>query len=134
LDSASEIAAERGRLRARGFAGTLPTMPYDEILAQRVRTFFGRRRNLVEKKMFGGLAFMLKGNMCCCIVHDSLMARVGPAEYQTALQQPHVREMDLTGRPLTGFVLVDAAGIVADADLAEWLTRCEKFANSLPAK
>ncbi len=113
-------------------------MAYDEGLAQRIREIFEQQDNIaaeiIEKKMFGGLAFMLSGNMCVGIVDETLMARVGPEQYEDALQHPHAREMDFTGKPLKGFIYVDAEGIVDDSDLQEWITRCMTFADSLPAK
>lgn len=113
-------------------------MAYDEGLAQRIREIFEQQDNIAieiaEKKMFGGLAFMLAGNMCVGVVNDTLMARVGPEQYQDALHLPHAREMDFTGKPLKGFIYVDAEGIADDSDLQEWMTRCIAFAGSLPAK
>ena len=84
--------------------------------------------------MFGGLAFMLSGNMLCGIAGDSLMARVGPRRYEEALARPHAREMDFTGRPLRGFVYVAPEGFESDADLAAWVRICEDFVGTLPPK
>ncbi len=109
-------------------------MAYDEGAAQRVREHFAGRGDIVEKKMFGGIAFMLRGHMCCGILNDSLMARVGPTQYAVALQRPHAREMDFTGRAMKGFVHVAPPGFAADAALNEWLTLCEDFVASLPPK
>ena len=84
--------------------------------------------------MFGGLALMLGGNMCCGIVGDVLMARVGPHNYQSGLSRPHAREMDFTGKSLRGFVYVDPAGFAEDDELRDWIRLCETFTSSLPAK
>lgn len=84
--------------------------------------------------MFGGIAFMLSGNMCCGVVGEELMARVGPDQYESALQQAHARKMDFTGKPLKGFVYVSSDGIMSDSELECWVGRCEKFVCSLPAK
>jgi TfoX/Sxy family transcriptional regulator of competence genes len=109
-------------------------MAYDEALAQRVRTLLAHQEELRERKMFGGLAFMLRGNMCCGIVGDELMVRVGPERYGAALAQPHARMLDFTGRPMTGMVMVAADGVAADEGLAGWVGQGVTFAASLPAK
>lgn len=97
-------------------------MAYDETLAQRVRDVLGRRAGLDERKMFGGLAFLLGGRMFCGIVKDELMVRVGRVLYTEALGIPHVRPMDFTGRPMTGMVYVAAAGL-RGTSLAGWVAR-----------
>lgn len=109
-------------------------MAYDEGLAQRVREALSARSDLSERRMFGGLCFMLSGNMCCGIVRDELMLRVGPDAYDGVLQRPHAREMDFTGRALKGMVYVGVAGLEDDAALAEWLELGAAFAGSLPPK
>jgi hypothetical protein len=109
-------------------------MAYDEGLATRVRETIGGEPGLIEKKMFGGLAFMIDGNLALGIVGDDLMARVGPDAYQAALMRPHARQFDMTGRPMTGWVLVDAAGLEDDAAYEEWVRDGVAFARSLPAK
>lgn len=109
-------------------------MAYDEGVAQRLREIFTDRLDVEEKKMFGGLAFMMRGHMCCGVLNDTLMARVGPAQYARALEQPHAREMDFTGKALRGFVYVAPAGFESDDDLLRWVKRCEMFVSSLPPK
>lgn len=109
-------------------------MAYDEGLAQRIRETLAESDGTVEKKMFGGLAFMLHGNMCIGVSGDDLMVRVGPEAYAEALAQPHARQMDFTGKPLRGFVYVDPLGIESDEDLEAWIERGTRFARSLPAK
>jgi len=109
-------------------------MAYDETLAQRVRAALADQPALDEKKMFGGLTFMLHGNMCCGIIHDDLMVRVGPDQHAAALARPHARELDFTGRSMRGMVVVDAAGLQTEQELAEWVQRGVAFASTLPAK
>jgi TfoX/Sxy family transcriptional regulator of competence genes len=109
-------------------------MAYDEILADRVRTALARRRGVVEKRMFGGMAFMLNGNMSWGIVKDQLMVRVGPKAFEEALTQKHAKPMDFTGRPMKGMVYVDAKGIRTDEDLKTWVDRGVAFAKTLPKK
>jgi len=109
-------------------------MSYDEGVAERLRELFEDRRGITEKKMFGGLAFMYRGHMLVGIIEDSLMARVGPAEYANALAQANVREMDFTGKPMKGYVYVDPDGFESDADLSRWVGLCLRFNETLPVK
>ncbi|MEZ4869933.1 MAG: TfoX/Sxy family protein [Caldilineaceae bacterium] len=109
-------------------------MAYSEELAQRVRTALGDELGVTEKKMFGGLCFLLRGNMICGIVKDELMVRVGPEQYGAALQQPYAREMDFTGRAMKGMVYIAPAGITEYSDLSMWVQRGVTFAGSLPPK
>ena len=109
-------------------------MPYDEGVAERLREIFSNRRNVAEKKMFGGIAFMVSGNMCCGVVNDTLIARVGPDQYEAALNKPHARIMDFTGKPLKGFVYVAPEGFESDDELADWGGLCLDFVATLPAK
>ncbi|HKJ24126.1 MAG TPA: TfoX/Sxy family protein [Myxococcota bacterium] len=109
-------------------------MAYDEGLAQRIREALEEREDVSEKKMFGGLAFLLGGNMSVGIVGDELMVRVGPDAWASALAQPHAREMDFTGRAMKGFVYVAAEGVEDDGDLHGWVERGVAFAGSLPPK
>jgi TfoX/Sxy family transcriptional regulator of competence genes len=97
-------------------------MAYDERLAERVREFLTERAGVEERKMFGGLAFLLRGRMFCGIVKDELMVRVGPEQYADALAAPHARPMDFTGRPMTGMVYVAAEGLRSSA-LDRWIQR-----------
>lgn len=109
-------------------------MPYNEELASQVRVSLGPLAGLTEKKMFGGLAFMLNGNMCVGVTNDDLMVRVGPHEHEELLSLPHARPMDFTGRPMKGFVFVGLEGL-AEADvLKEWVGRGIGFAQTLPKK
>ena len=109
-------------------------MAYDEGVAQRVREALDETAGVAEKKMFGGIAFLLGGKMCCGVVGEELMVRVGPLAYADALAEPHAREMDFTGRPMRGLVYVSPAGFESDEELAQWLARGTDFARSLPAK
>jgi len=108
-------------------------MAYDEDLAARVRDVFGPEPTLREQKMFGGLAFMLDGHMCCGVVGDELMLRLGIDAAAEALGRPHVRPMDFTGRPMRGMVYVEQAGLRGRA-LRTWVERAAAHARSLPPK
>jgi TfoX/Sxy family transcriptional regulator of competence genes len=109
-------------------------MPYDEGLAQRIRDVLDERPDIAEKRMFGGLAFLLGGHMCVGVIGEELMVRVGPEGYQAAIREPHARKMDFTGRPMKGFVYVASDGFESDAKLRRWVDRGIRFAASLPAK
>jgi hypothetical protein len=109
-------------------------MAFDEGAAQRVREILQEQPDLKEKKMFGGLAFMLSGHMCVGVVDNLLMARVGPAQYESCLTRPYVRKMDFTGRPMKGFLFIEPAGFEADTDLMDWIERCQAFVRTLPLK
>jgi len=109
-------------------------MAYDEGLAQRLREAVEEEPGITEKKMLGGLCFMLSGNMCLGVVGEELRVRVGPDAYEACLAEPHTREMDFTGRALKGMVYVATDGFESDSDLASWVERGVEFAVSLPAK
>ena len=109
-------------------------MTYDLELADRLRKALARRKGVSEKKMFGGLSFMLDGNMCCGVVKGDLVVRVGPNHYKNALAERHARPMDFTGRPLRGMVYVGPEGCQTDKDLSKWVDRGVEFAASLPQK
>ena len=109
-------------------------MAYDEKLAQRVRRLLGPIENIGERKMFGGLAFMLNGNMCCCIEQANLVVRTGPEKYEEALERPHARVFDFTGRPMRGFVCVEETGLGEEAALGDWVNLAFTFAASVPPK
>ncbi len=108
-------------------------MAYDEKLANRVRNILDVEDGVTERKMFGGLAFMVHGHMACGIVGDDLMLRLGAEGAESALDRPHVRPMDFTGRPMTGMVYVDAAGLRGVA-LRRWVERAIAFVCTLPPK
>ena len=109
-------------------------MAYDESLAARARDVLVGHPGFVEKKMFGGVGFMLKGNMACGVNGSELIVRVGPADYEGALGKPHTRPFDMTGRPMKGWVMVAPGGLKSDADLEGWVQQGVDFALSLPAK
>lgn len=106
-------------------------MGFDEGLAQRVREALSERGDVTEKRMFGGLAFMVRGHMCVGLVKGDLMVRVGLAAEPALLGLPHVRPMDFTGRPLGGFLFVDSHGVASDEALAEWIGRGLAFVGTL---
>ena len=109
-------------------------MAYDEGLAQRIREALADADGLTERRMFGGIAFMLHGNMAVGISGDELMVRVGPEAYDAALAQPRARVFDMTGRAMRGWVVVAAEGIADDAALGEWVQQGADYARSLPPK
>lgn len=105
-------------------------MAYDEGLAERIREAFDGRSDVTEKKMFGGLAFLCDGRMCCSINGSDLMVRVTEDEIEAVMRRPHVRPMDFTGRPLRGFVYVSADGYQKAADLQAWIDGGLRFVAS----
>jgi len=109
-------------------------MAFDSALAERIRKRLGKRAGLTEKKMFGGLAFLMRGNMCCGVHGSELIVRLDPAESDRALKQPHTRLFDISGRPMKGWLLVGPEGVATDADLGRWVERAAGYAGSLPPK
>ena len=109
-------------------------MVYDEGLAQRVREIMEVQPMTDEKKMFGGVGFMVEGNLACGILNDELIVRVGPQRYQTALKNKHTKEFDFTGRAMKGWVMVQPDGYETDKALKEWVDMGVRFALSLPPK
>ena len=111
-------------------------MGYDEGLAQRVREILDESESpaLVEKKMFGGIGFMLRGNLACGVLKDELIVRVGPAAYAEAIQRPHTRLLDISGKPMQGWVMVKPGGYKSGAALRGWVRQGVTFALSLPPK
>lgn len=109
-------------------------MAYDEGLAQRIREEIGELPGYVEKKMFGGIGFMLHGNMACGVIGEDLIVRVGPERYESALAQQYAKPFDMTGRPMRGWVVVTENGYASDEDLGAWVQQGVSYAESLPAK
>jgi hypothetical protein len=109
-------------------------MAYDEGLAERIRAVLDEQPGVSEKRMFGGVAFLVKGHMSVGIVQDKLMVRVGPDSYDRILRERHARRMDFTGRPMKGFVYVVPSGYEADVDLQRWVNLNVSYVASLPAK
>lgn len=109
-------------------------MAYDEALAERIRDALAGEPGVTEKRMFGGLCFLDRGNMVCGVLKETLMARVGPEAHADALGQPHARPMDFTGRPSRGMVFVDPPGLEDDDGLRAWIRRCLAFSRTLPPR
>jgi TfoX/Sxy family transcriptional regulator of competence genes len=109
-------------------------MAYDHMLAQQVREVLCELPGFCAKEMFGGIGFLLHGNMACGVIADDLIVRVGPERYSAALHRPGARVFDKTGRPMTGWVRVAPAGFATADELCEWVGLSVKFTQSLPAK
>ena len=109
-------------------------MAYDEGLAERIRSVLDEQPGVSERRMFGGVAFLVKGHMSVGIVQDKLMVRVGPESYDRVLRERHARRMDFTGRPMKGFVYVVPEGHESDASLEHWVNLGVSYVTSLPAK
>jgi TfoX/Sxy family transcriptional regulator of competence genes len=108
-------------------------MAYDTVLAERIRTQVKARRGFTEKEMFGGIGFLLHGNMCVGVWKESLILRLGPAA-EAALREPAVREFDITGRPMSGWVLVEPSGCGREEDLRRWIDLAVAHVATLPEK
>lgn len=109
-------------------------MAFDQTLAARIRTVLKNRKDIGEKRMFGGVAFMIRGHMSCGIVGSSLMVRIDPADTEALLQEPAVRPMDFTGRPMRGFLFVDPPGIATSSSLRRWVGRSAAYAETKSKK
>jgi hypothetical protein len=109
-------------------------MAVDEALAERVRGELGDVDGVVEKRMFGGLAFLIEGNMAVGVHGEDLIVRLAPEETDDAVAEPHVRIFDMSGRPMKGWVLVGPDTTESEEGLGAWVTRGVDFAESLPAK
>ena len=109
-------------------------MAYDETLAGRIRQALSRKKGIEEKKMFGGIGFLLRGNLLVGVWKDSLIVRVGDEQGEDALREPHVREFDFTGKPMKAWVLVAPRGVEDDEQLSGWIQRAVQFVGKLPAK
>ena len=109
-------------------------MAFDEGLAERIRTAFAPRRDVEEKHMLGGVAFMVRGHMACGIVGTSLMVRISPDAADDFRRESHVRPMDFTGRPMRGFLYIEAPGIATAESLARWTGRAAAYAETLPPR
>ena len=109
-------------------------MAYDEVLAERVRDHLADNPEIIEKSMFGGIAFMLSGNMAVGISKDELMVRTGPDRYDDAIVKTGVRDFDMTGRRMRGWVLVAPDQLATEEDLGNWIGVGLDFAGSLPPK
>lgn len=109
-------------------------MAFDEQLAQRIRAEIGEHPALIEKQMFGGLSFLLAGNMAVGVIADELCVRVSKDGHDAAIEKPGARIFDFSGRPMKGWILVAPSAVESDSDLAAWIDRGMEFASSLPPK
>jgi hypothetical protein len=109
-------------------------MAYDKYVAERIRQWVGRKRGFEEKAMFGGIGFLLNGNMCVGVWKDSIVLRVGKEVWQSCLEQDYVAEFDITGRSMTGWVLVGPDGFDTEVQLDEHLSVAVNFVRTLPPK
>jgi hypothetical protein len=109
-------------------------MAYDQELAQRIRDSLTGIPGMEEKKMFGGVGYLICGNMACGVHGNDLIVRVGPKRYGQALTQPHTKIFDMTGRPMAGWIVVNPGGITLETDLKRWVAQGVEFAKTLPAK
>jgi TfoX/Sxy family transcriptional regulator of competence genes len=108
---------------------------FDEGLADRIRRTLGRRKGLTEKRMFGGIGFLLNGNLCCGVRKAELLIRIDPAASEGILAQAHTRPFDIARRgPMKGWVLVKPAALKSDAQLRKWVDLSATYATTLPAK
>ncbi|MFO0664849.1 MAG: TfoX/Sxy family protein [Polyangiaceae bacterium] len=133
--SAKKIVSKAPKKAVRKFTKKAPSPPsYDELTAERIRSAL-RGNAVTEKRMFGGLCFMVDGKMCCGLTKSDLMVRVGKEAHEAALAEPHTRPMDFTGRPLTGFVYVDPPGYETAAGLTKWMRLAVAHAKaSVPSR
>jgi TfoX/Sxy family transcriptional regulator of competence genes len=109
-------------------------MAFDEALAERIRAVLDARSDVDERKMFGGIAFLVAGNMACGVMGDDLMVRMAPADAEALESEPGVRRADMSGRPMKGWLLVAPEVTADEGDLERWVRRGEEFAASLPPK
>jgi TfoX/Sxy family transcriptional regulator of competence genes len=109
-------------------------MPFDQTIADRVRPHLARRRGFTERKMFGGVGFLLDGHMCVGVWKHWLIARIGPEDYDAALAKSGVKEFDITGRPMKGWVMVDPSGVRGELELSAWVEQAVDFVRTLPPK
>jgi TfoX-like protein len=107
---------------------------FSERTVKQVRRAIASTPGLSERPLFSGVAFMVQGNMCCGVIEDNLVVRVGPDTYDAVLREPHTRPMDFTGRPLPGFVYVDRAGFASRTSLRQWIDRGVSFVQTLPPR
>ena len=109
-------------------------MPYNEQIEARIKKILSRWRNTDQKKMFGGVCHLLSGSMFCGVYKDFLILRLGEEKANKALKLSNVKEFDITGKPMKGWVMVDQDGFQTDHDLTDWLNQAKKFVSSLPPK
>src|ERR1044072_8159194 len=107
-------------------------MAFSEALTVRIRQGLARRKGIEEKKMFGGIGFLLNGNMLVGVWKESLIVQLGPEEGDEEVREQHVKEFDITGRGMTGWVLVEPEGVQNDVQLSDWIQQAVKFVGKLP--
>jgi TfoX/Sxy family transcriptional regulator of competence genes len=108
-------------------------VPYSEELAQRVRVVLADRTDVEEKKMFGGLTFLVAGQMCCGVLKNDLVVRIDPSDFETVVAKPHVRPFDFSGRPMQGMVYVENAAVAEPEVLHAWVRRATDYVTVHPA-
>ncbi|HEX9855421.1 MAG TPA: TfoX/Sxy family protein [Acidimicrobiia bacterium] len=113
---------------------SISAMAYNQGLADDIRAHLGAMKGLSEKEMFGGIAFLVNGNMAVGVSADDLMVRVGKEAHDEAVARPGARMFDLSARPMRGWIVVSPEGIASDADLASWIDQGVAFAENLPPK
>lgn len=109
-------------------------MVYSEKLVERITNIVEGQAGLTQSKMFGGVGFLIHGNMACGVNKDDLIIRVGLEQYENALLQHNTKVFDLTGRPMKGWIVVTSEGYATDGQLKAWVGRGIDYANSLPPK
>lgn len=109
-------------------------MAYNLTLAQRIREIVYVQKDASERKMFGGICFMIGGNMVCGVVGDELMSRINPENHAVALERPHAKPMEFTGRSMKGYLFIEPEGIRTKRELAYWVNQGIKVAQSIPPK
>lgn len=109
-------------------------MAYDHDMAKRIRRVLSEREDVTERKMFGGLAFLICGNICCGISGNILMARIGEKQYEEALQNDHAKDVDFTNKAVHGFVYTSHESLSGEGQLEYWVKLSEKFTSSMAAK
>jgi TfoX/Sxy family transcriptional regulator of competence genes len=109
-------------------------MPYDEKLARRMQDIIGDLKNYGQKKMFGGICYLINGNMFCGVYKQLLILRLGEENAEKALRMPFVKPFDITGKPMKGWVMVEQNGLPTENDLRTWLFKAKEFVDSLPPK
>jgi len=109
-------------------------MAFDENLATRIRAALARKKNIEEKKMFGGLGFLLKGNLLVGVWKNSMIVRLGPEACEDARLEEHVGAFDITGKPMKGWLMVAADGVADESSVKAWVQRALQYVSKLPAK
>lgn len=109
-------------------------MPYNEEIEARIKRIVSGWKDTADKKMFGGVCHLLKGNMFCGVYKDFLILRLGEKDSENALESPFVRPFDITGRPMKGWVMVGGDGFKSDQELEAWLKKAKEFVETLPSK